>query len=287
MLYPGAVTRATWDAISERLVTRDFSHPAYWRVGGRPYFSIYDLERFRIGLGGIGPARAALDALRERAAAAGLPGVHLNAVIWSTHLLPGESAVGDPPGLVRALGLDSLTSYVWVHHAALVEFPETDYDVALARYLRYWDAAAARFDTPYFPNVTVGWDPSPCTVQSDAYLNAGYPFTPVLAGATPERFEAALRAVAARWAGHPHDQRVERVDRRQLPGAGHGAWNGVSGSGAEALTQRRRGAEISVSCSVTTACGRTAIGERRKEKKARLCASASPRLCVRIATSLR
>jgi hypothetical protein len=198
VLYPGTVTRATWDAISERLVTRYFPHPAYWRVDGRPYFSIYDLERFRIGLGGIGPARAALDALRERATAAGLPGVHLNAVIWSTHLLPGESAVGDPAGLVRVLGFDSLTSYVWVHHAALAEFPETDYDAALARYLRYWDAAATRFDTPYFPNVTVGWDPSPRTVQSDAYLNAGYPFTPVLAGATPERFEAALRAVAAR-----------------------------------------------------------------------------------------
>jgi hypothetical protein len=34
-------------------------------------------------------------------------------------------------------------------------------------------------------------------VQSDVFTNSGYPFTPVLEGNTPERFEAALRQAKA------------------------------------------------------------------------------------------
>jgi hypothetical protein len=54
------------------------------------------------------------------------------------------------------------------------------------------------FTLPYFPNVTMGWDPSPRTVQSDAYLQAGYPFTPTLNNSTPERFWQALTKVKMR-----------------------------------------------------------------------------------------
>ncbi len=35
----------------------------------------------------------------------------------------------------------------------------------------------------------MGWDPSPRTVQSDCYLNRGYPFTPIIEGNTPEAFK--------------------------------------------------------------------------------------------------
>ena len=50
---------------------------------------------------------------------------------------------------------------------------------------------------PYYPNVTVGWDSSPRTVQSDAFDNLGYPYTPILSGNSPREFEIALRAVTA------------------------------------------------------------------------------------------
>jgi len=212
VLYPGAVSRAGWERIVRVVTERYFAHPSYWRVDGRPYFSIYDLGKFREGLGGIAPAREALDYLRDQAEKAGLPGVHLNAVIWSTALLPGETAVRDSAELVRALGFDSLTSYVWVHHDALREFPATDYDQAFERYLAYWESVAARFDLPYHPNVTMGWDPSPRTVQSDGYLNRGYPFTPVLGGATPERFAAALREVRRRLGGAPEGQCILTIN---------------------------------------------------------------------------
>ena len=48
---------------------------------------------------------------------------------------------------------------------------------------------------PYAPNFGVAWDPSPRTVQSDAFDNWGYPSTPVLQPTLGE-FGAALAAAA-------------------------------------------------------------------------------------------
>jgi hypothetical protein len=198
LLYPGAVRRETFDTLCDTAIERYFAHPSYWRIGGCPYFSVYELGKLMEGLGGIEGTRAALSAFREKVRAAGFRDLHLNAVVWSVQLLPSETSVQSPDELLRVLGFDSITSYVWVHHGALGAFPETGYDWARDRYLAYWDKAERAFSLPYHPNVTVGWDPSPRTVQSDAYLHAGYPFTPVLAGNTPERFREALAAVRRR-----------------------------------------------------------------------------------------
>jgi hypothetical protein len=139
-----------------------------------------------------------LAAFRAKVRAAGFVDLHINAVVWSVQLLPGERAVRDADELLRLLGFDSITSYVWVHHGVLGVFPETDYGEARDRYLTYWTQAEREFSLPYHPNVTVGWDPSPRTVQSEMYLNAGYPFTPILANNTPARFREALTMVRCR-----------------------------------------------------------------------------------------
>lgn len=117
-----------------------------------------------------------------------------------------------PNDLLLALGFDSITSYVWVHHGVLDAFPETDYDEAHDRYLAYWGRVENEFSLPYHPNVTVGWDPSPRTVQSDAYLNAGYPFTPTLANNTPDRFCEALALVKCRLDQRTDAQKIVTVN---------------------------------------------------------------------------
>jgi hypothetical protein len=48
---------------------------------------------------------------------------------------------------------------------------------------------------PYFPNVSMGWDSTPRTEQDVEFKNGGYPYTPVLAGNTPEEFRKALEKV--------------------------------------------------------------------------------------------
>ena len=85
---------------------------------------------------------------------------------WGQPILPGEKVPVDSAKLVRDLGFDSVTSYVWVHHAAMPQ-QATDYNVVRDAYFAYWDRALKMFNVPYFPNVTMGWDPSPRCDQRD------------------------------------------------------------------------------------------------------------------------
>ena len=104
-----------------------------------------------------------------------------------------------------------MTSYVWVHHAELKHFPITPYREVLEENQRYWETARREYPVPYFPNVTVGWDPSPRTVQNLPFTNAGYPHMPIMEQA-PREFGAALEAAAQFAAGLPPSQRIVTVN---------------------------------------------------------------------------
>jgi len=192
LLYPGAVTRPTFNTIIEHVIEHYFLHPSYWLVNGCPYFSVYELMTFVQGVGGIEAAREALAEFRTRTRAAGFPDVHLNAVVWGVQILPNEQKIEEPNELLRYLGFDSITSYVWIHHVPLQQFPETDYTEVAAAAQAHWHAARREYSLPYHPNVTMGWDSSPRTVQSDVFSNVGYPFMPMLAHNTPQHFQQAL-----------------------------------------------------------------------------------------------
>lgn len=188
----GTVDADQFTAATDYIVERYFSHPAYLEVDGRPYLSIYSLSMLLDGLGGIGPTKAALDGLRARAARAGHPAIHLNATVRDKPVLPQDGISLDEETLINQLGFDSVTSYVWVHHHQMPKL-QTPYPEMLEQAEKGWKALAGRFDVPYFPNVTVGWDPSPRTVQSDRYNpELGYPHTNIISDATPENFGLAL-----------------------------------------------------------------------------------------------
>ncbi|HPF38834.1 MAG TPA: glycoside hydrolase family 99-like domain-containing protein [Phycisphaerae bacterium] len=192
LLYPGAVTPETWDRITDLVIEKYFKHPSYWTIDGKPYFSIYELNTFMKCFGGAEGARAALDRFREKAVAAGLPGVHVNGVVYGVQVLPSETAVRNPQQLVRFLGLDSVTSYVWVHHIR-VGFPTQPYKTAQDHYNGNYRNNARSFGVPYYPNVTMGWDATPRTEQGVApFVDRGYPYMGVFTGNTPEAFRVAL-----------------------------------------------------------------------------------------------
>jgi hypothetical protein len=193
VLARGAVFPMGFQEATNYVIARYFTHPSYWRVDGRPYFSIYDLVSLLDGLGGLDEARRALDGFRARTRAAGFPDVHLNAVVWNLGILPGEKAPRDHNDLLERLGFDSVTSYIWIHHTPLETFPTVPYRPYAERAMEDWTRFTALYRLPYYPNVTMGWDPSPRTVQSDVYDNLGYPFTPILEGNTPQEFERVLR----------------------------------------------------------------------------------------------
>ncbi|NUP98991.1 MAG: glycoside hydrolase family 99-like domain-containing protein, partial [Armatimonadetes bacterium] len=190
----GEVSRSAFEQMTDLVINRYFTCPNYLRLDGAPYFSIYELGTFIRGLGGLDAAVEALADFRERARQAGLPGIHLNAVVFGLRVLPGESPVQDPVELVERLGFDSVGSYTWVHHYGpnTDGFPQGSYAAAMARNVALWDENQANYPVPYHPNVSMGWDPSPRTIATDRYDPLGYPFTAILDGNTPAAFQHAL-----------------------------------------------------------------------------------------------
>lgn len=189
----GTVMERQFVEATDYMIEKYFHHPSYWRVKGGLYFSIYELMNLVKGLGGdLKEVRRILDGFRERVRAAGLGELHLNAVVWGIANLPGEEKIEDVNGFLSTLGFDSITSYVWIHHDEIPNFPGSDYaeyrDLALKNFAKFTD----EYDLPYFPNVSMGWDASPRTVQSDVYDQLGYPHTPILVDNTPEAFREAL-----------------------------------------------------------------------------------------------
>ena len=211
VLYPGKVIPASFDTICDHVIKDYFLHPSYWRIGGKPYFSFYDLTKLLDNFGSVEATRAALDTFRAKAIAVGLPGIHLNAVVWGKPVLPVEKVPLDAAKLVRDLGFDSITSYVWIHHVGLPK-QQTDFNEVRDGYFSYWDKAEKMVDVPYYPNVSMGWDPSPRCDPRDAFDNSGYPFTHTINNNTPENFETVLRLTKARLLAKPNGPRILNIN---------------------------------------------------------------------------
>lgn len=192
LLYPGLVTEKTFDYITDMLVNEYFTRENYWLIDECPYFSIYELNMLINSFGGIANTKKQLDKFTNKAIKAGFGGLNLNAVIFAKTVLPGEVAI-PVEKVLDELGFNSCTSYVWIHHIETKEFPTTDYIAAMRDYFSKWDEIEAKINIPYYPNITMGWDSSPRTDQSDVFDNIGYPYTPILSHNTPENFKTVLK----------------------------------------------------------------------------------------------
>jgi hypothetical protein len=212
LLYPGIVTRDTWERTTDYIVDHYFRHPSYWLIDGCPYFSVYELYRLIDGLGGIAATQDAIASFRAKTRAAGFSDLHLNGVVWGVTMLPRETTLQNPADIVDALGLDSVSSYVWIHHTPLTQFPLTSYDDVRVAACKKWLDLAAQFKKPYYPNVTMGWDSSPRTLQSGPYGNYGYPYMPSLTGNTPQAFKSALAAAKEFLADRPVSQQILSIN---------------------------------------------------------------------------
>ncbi len=171
--WTSRVDRKAFEPMAERLIERYLGHERCYRIDGRPVLSIYDLGNLIQGLGGLVATAAALDWLRQRVAARGLPGLHLQVVntTWVT-------ADGLPfAELIRKLGFDSATDYQMVHHAP----GKGDYVAWAEKSWSQWDAWAKAYAC-WYPHVSVGWDN---THRMPAQRE-------IVTGNTPEAFAACL-----------------------------------------------------------------------------------------------
>jgi hypothetical protein len=202
LLFPGAVTRKTFDTIVDRVIKEYFSQPSYWKIDGRPYFSIYELHTLIKGLGGVGAAQEALESFREKTKKAGFPDLHLNAVAWGVK----------DQRLVSLLQVDSITSYAWIHHATLKKFPVTDYRDFVEAGTKHWERAKEKFGVPFFPNVTMGWDSSPRTDPAGPFQQGAYPFLATVGGNTPAEFKKALQRMKEHLDASPDRPKIGNIN---------------------------------------------------------------------------
>ena len=108
--FIGAINRETFDHMTDHIVSRYMSQPNYLRVQTKPngpkcaFFSIYEVPTFVAGQGGEAQAKAALDAFRAKAKAAGEECLHISS----------QGGAGST-AQAKALGLDSAANYCWYH----------------------------------------------------------------------------------------------------------------------------------------------------------------------------
>lgn len=198
VLASGKVSREAFDRAVDHVIADYFSQPNYWAIDGEPYFSIYDIGTLIEGLGGFAATKDALASFRQKTIAAGFPGLHLNCVMWGIKVLPGEEGVAEPERVVPELGFSSVGSYVWVHYyyPGWDGFPRGDMRKAADTNYRNWEEMSAKFPLPYHPNVSIGWDSSPRTCQSDIFAARSYTWTAVLEDDPVIFREALIRAKA-------------------------------------------------------------------------------------------
>lgn len=199
-LTEGKVSWQLWDTISTYIVEKYFKQPNYWKIDGKPYFSIYEIVNFVNGLGGMVNAKNAIALLDAKAKNAGFPGVHFNIMSWmindqSAKQIEGPDAPHSAKEMIQFLDCQSVSTYTYIHHFDINKegFPTVPYSKALKVNKEYWNFFIKNYpNVLYTPNVSMGWDASPRCMQTDKFGLNVYPWTPVLTGNTPEAFKMAL-----------------------------------------------------------------------------------------------
>jgi hypothetical protein len=211
LLYPGKVSQERFEEIGDFVIKEYFTKSNYWKIDGKPYFSIYDITKFVEGFGSIEATKAAMERMSQKAINAGLKGIHWNLVAWGNPILPFENAPSNTPELIKMLGFNSATSYVWIHHTQLPD-TQTDYNWVRDRYIEHWEKAKTEYGVPYFPNVTMGWDSSPrCDLKSE-WANVGYPFMNTIGNNTPENFKTALQMTKEKLLSEPNGPGILNIN---------------------------------------------------------------------------
>lgn len=211
----GAVRPETFEEIMDYVIEKYFKHPSYWVIDGCPYFSIYQMYTFIETFGGnLQKAGEAIELFRSKVKAAGFKDLHLNGVLYGLNGCMDQAA--------NDFKMNSTTSYVWIHHNTLPNFPSTKYEVAFDQYFKSVEYGggsnglenpANNIPCPYHLNVSMGWDSSPrCRNASDWMKRRDYPFGAVIVGNTPYLFKKALAKAKKMTMEKPEQERIITIN---------------------------------------------------------------------------
>ena len=211
VLYSALVTSESFDKIGDSLIEHYFTKSNYWLIDGKAYFSLYEIQKFIESFGSLKATRFEMEKLEQKAIKAGLKGIHWNLVSYGDPILPGGTAPTDTRKIVDELKINSVTSYVWMHHTGMPELV-TDYDSVRNQYFKYWEDVKDLYGVPYYPNVSIGWDSSPRTNPEGKWRSdAGYPFAPTI-GSDPDKFRVALEMTKQKLLADPDGANIFNIN---------------------------------------------------------------------------
>ena len=183
VVWNGVVTPEIFDNICDRTIEKYFKQDNYYCIDGCPVYMIFEVHNFIRNFGTTQACRAAIERFREKVKAAGFPDLHLQFVHWhkqSYDWLPDNDENKGASGIeiYDYLGVDSVTAYNWGCAVRL----DGDYAGLTNEYLDHIKEFTQESSTPYYPNLTVGWDTN---VRFQEYMPG------VVTGNTPDKIREA------------------------------------------------------------------------------------------------
>ncbi len=165
-----------------------FTKPGYWHIDGKPYFCVYEAERFMRDMGGADKVCQLLKKADAIAAKYGFKSVH-----WA--------AMGKDGGALLRGGFDSFSQYIvapWYlpNYKKLSDDKKWVYEYSEVAdvHLKVWENSG-KSALPYVPIVSSGWDSSPRARLETAFpwAKEEYPYCSIVKNNTGDKFEKLLR----------------------------------------------------------------------------------------------
>lgn len=198
LLWDGAVDWNNFKIIVDRVITQYFKQPNYFKIDGKPVFSIFSIGNLLEGFGGsLEEARKALDYFREEVIKAGFTGLHIQ---WNQGggSIMSQKAATQFSERVNKMGFNSVAMY---NMGGLNE----DYLVYGANSRRIRTQMDSILNVPVFPCVSMGWDATPRFPAQGIHDVVHY-------HNTPESF-AALLSKAKEYADkHPEQPKLITIN---------------------------------------------------------------------------
>ncbi len=198
ILWNAKVDRENYEIIVERVIKNYFKRPNYFKIDGKPVFSVFSVNKLMESFGNsTDETRKALDYFRAQVRKAGFPGLHIQWNQGGGSLLSDAAAVRFST-LVKTMGFDSVAMY---NMGGMNE----DYLVYGANAVKIRERMDSVLDVPLFPCVSVGWDDTPRFPDKGARHVVHY-------HNTPESF-ATLLSKAKHYAdSHPEQPRLITIN---------------------------------------------------------------------------
>lgn len=154
LLWKGAVDWENFKIIVDRVINQYFKQSNYFKIDGKPVFSIFSIENLLESFGGsVEETCKALDYFREKVKKAGFPDLHIQWNQGGGSVMSKETATRFAQR-VKDMGFNSVAMY---NMGGLNE----DYLVYGSNSLKIREQLDSILDVPVFPCVSIGWDDTP------------------------------------------------------------------------------------------------------------------------------